>query len=106
MRLQIRRPVVWIVSAVVAVSAAVVANQLASIAAGGLLYPGRRTSLPPRPGNCVEREFSGSGVRLRGWDCRTERPRRGTVIYLHGTADNRGSSLGVIRRFSSAGFDV
>jgi len=76
------------------------------VAAGGLLSPGRRTSLPPRPANCDEREFRGAGVLLRGWQCTAQGMRRGTVIYLHGTADNRGSSVGIIRRYSAAGFDV
>jgi pimeloyl-ACP methyl ester carboxylesterase len=81
-------------------------TQIPGIAAGGLLYPHRSDSLPPIPPNCVERVFAGDGVTLRGWDCRTTRPRAGTLIYLHGTADNRGSGTGVINRYTALGFDV
>jgi uncharacterized protein len=80
--------------------------QLPTIAAGGLLYPGRHQFLPPIPANCRERVFQGDRLALRGWECRAEGRRRGTLIYLHGTADNRGSSLGVIRRYTAKGFDV
>ena len=31
---------------------------------------------------------------------------RGTVIYLHGIADNRASGAGVVERFARTGFDV
>jgi pimeloyl-ACP methyl ester carboxylesterase len=82
------------------------ACQLSSIAAGGLLHPARRQSLPSRPANCDEREFTGEGVRLRGWHCRAEGAKRGTIVYLHGTADNRGSSVGLIRRVAPMGLDV
>ena len=63
---------------------AITLRQLPAIAAGGLLYPARRTSLPPMPDNCAERTFAGEGVTLRGWNCRAKRSRRGTLIYLHG----------------------
>jgi pimeloyl-ACP methyl ester carboxylesterase len=32
--------------------------------------------------------------------------RRGTIVYLHGVADNRTSGTGVIERFGPRGFDV
>ena len=105
MSFQIRRAV-FAATLVLAGAAAVAACQLPAIAAGGLLYPARREPLPPRPAACDEREFAGDGVRLQGWHCRAEGPRRGTVVYLHGTADNRGGAVGVIRRFNAAGFDV
>ncbi len=85
---------------------ALVACNLPAIAAGGLLYPGRRGTLPARPGNCEERDFAGDGLTLRGWHCRAAEPTRATVIYLHGTADNRGSSVGIIHRFAPLGVDV
>jgi uncharacterized protein len=31
---------------------------------------------------------------------------RGTLVYLHGIADNRGSAVGIVRRFAQSGFDV
>lgn len=103
---RVLRRVVLIVAAVVAGTATVAGCQLSSLAAGGLLYPKRHELLPPPPANCGERAFAGEGVTLRGWHCRGTGQRRGTVIYLHGTADNRGSSLGVVRRLGRKGLDV
>jgi pimeloyl-ACP methyl ester carboxylesterase len=77
-----------------------------SIAAGGLLHPVRKGLYRHTPPGCVEREFAGDGLSLRGWSCATPRPRRGTVIYLHGVADNRSSAVGVIERLLPGGFDV
>ena len=76
------------------------------IAAGGMLYPARRAAMPARPPNCVDREFRGDGVTLRGWHCRAAGERRGTLVYLHGIADNRGSGVGVMHRYTTQGFDV
>jgi len=45
-------------------------------------------------------------VDLKGWQCVATGNRRGTLIYLHGIADNRGSAAGVIERFVRRGFDV
>jgi pimeloyl-ACP methyl ester carboxylesterase len=45
-------------------------------------------------------------VNLKGWQCRASITRRGTLVYLHGTADNRTSGAGVIERFVGRGFDV
>ena len=106
MRTQVWRRIVLLVPVTLVAAGASVSGPLASLAAGGLLYPGRRTSLPPRPDNCDDREFAGAGVRLQGWQCAARGIRRGTIIYLHGTADNRGSSVGIIRRFTAGGFDV
>lgn len=52
-------------------------------------------------------EIQGAGgVRLRGWMFRGGGARRGTVIYLHGSADNRTSGLHVAERYAARGFDV
>ena len=50
--------------------------------------------------------MDGAGIRLRGWRCRAVPSARGTIVYLHGIADNRGSSGSVIQRFRAKGFDV
>jgi pimeloyl-ACP methyl ester carboxylesterase len=76
------------------------------VAAGGLLYPARRTAMVATPPNCTDRDFQGEGVKLRGWQCRASGQRRGTIVYLHGIADNRSSSAGAIQRFTAKGFDV
>jgi uncharacterized protein len=74
--------------------------------AGALLHPGK-TMATDRSGRRHETLwFEGSGVRLKGWWFKTAEPRRGTVIYLHGVADNRGSSSTVADHFVPRGFDV
>ena len=76
------------------------------IAAGGLLYPRRRTAIAAMPANCADQDFQGDGVTLRGWTCRAQGQRRGAIVYLHGIADNRSSAAGAIERFTTNGFDV
>lgn len=85
---------------------AVAPSQLAAAGAGGLLHPGRhRVNMPP-PSACEDATFSGDGVSLKGWRCHGSVPRRGTIVYLHGVADNRTSAVGVIDRFVQRGFDM
>ena len=81
-------------------------NQLAAAGAGGLLHPARRHVRVAAPPTCENATFNGDGVELKGWRCHGLAPRRGTVAYLHGLADNRSSSVGVIDRFGKRGFDV
>jgi pimeloyl-ACP methyl ester carboxylesterase len=76
------------------------------IAAGGLLYPARHSVKAAIPPGCENRDFQGDDVTLRGWHCGAIGKRRATIVYLHGVADNRGSSVGVIQRFVPRGFDV
>jgi hypothetical protein len=45
-------------------------------------------------------------LQLKGWQCEAATARRGTIVYLHGVADNRSSAAGVIQRFTRRGFDV
>jgi len=77
-----------------------------SIAAGGLLHPVRVALYRTTPQGCADREYTGDGVTLRGWSCAARRQRRGSVVYLHGVADNRSSAVGVIDWFTARGFDV
>jgi pimeloyl-ACP methyl ester carboxylesterase len=81
-------------------------KQLPAIAAGGLLYPMRHHVTVATPENCQDVAFKGEGVALKGWWCRSVVPRRGTIVYLHGVADNRTSASRVIQRFVKRGFDV
>ena len=60
----------------------------------------------PPPPACEEATLAGEGVRLKGWQCRASAERRGTLVYLHGVADNRTSGAGVVDRFARRGFDV
>jgi uncharacterized protein len=77
-----------------------------SIAAGGLLHPARVALYTHTPEGCIEQEFGGDGLTLRGWNCAARGPRRGSVVYLHGVADNRSSAVGVIDWLTQRGFDV
>lgn len=86
--------------------AAVAFTQLPVIGAGGLLHPARRTAIGPKPDGCVDGRMEGDGVELAAWRCAGAGRRRGTLVYLHGIADNRSSAAGAIRRFTPRGFDV
>jgi pimeloyl-ACP methyl ester carboxylesterase len=93
--------------AIVVTGLAVVYAQLPAIGAGGLLHPVRQVTSLPAPSSCFATDFAGEEVTLRGWRCRsTAGAFRGTIIYLHGIGDNRGSATGVIERFTRRGFDV
>jgi len=84
----------------------VTASQLSVIGAALILHPAHRHVVVAPPPEYHEVTFSGEGVSLRGWRGRASGDRRGTLIYLHGVADNRASGAGVIERFRMRGFDV
>lgn len=94
------------ITLILGVAVALVESQLPVFGAGALLYPSRTTLARAIPQGCVEQTFEGVDVELRGWRCAATVPRRGTIIYLHGIADNRGSAIGVVDRFVRRGFDV
>ena len=76
-----------------------------SWAANALLHP-QRTPMrrqPDRPFDAVE--FDGAGVKLKGWWFHAGE-KRGTLVYLHGVSDNRGTSVGIADHFLARGFDV
>jgi alpha-beta hydrolase superfamily lysophospholipase len=62
------------------------------------------TAVPPLPAQTVE--IAGEGVVLKGWLFRATGERRGTIVYLHGVADNRASVKGVAQRYVPHGYDV
>jgi uncharacterized protein len=101
-----------IVGIVLIAAGAIVQSQLPAIGAGGLLHPFRRSAVGRPPDSCDAALFDGVGVQLKGWRCRAAGEgtgatgRRGTLVYLHGIADNRASAVGIINRFSRRGFDV
>ena len=99
-----RRPI-WLLTAVILALLVAAVTQLPTLGAGGLLHPSRRPVLAPPPGGCEAATFRGDGVSLKGWRCRAD-ARRATLIYLHGIADNRTSSEGLIPQFRQRGFDV
>jgi pimeloyl-ACP methyl ester carboxylesterase len=90
------------------VLALVAAGQLLLPGAGAaaLLHPVRRPLRARMPGACEAVQFDGVGVTLAAWRCQTTQPRRGGIVYLHGVADNRGSSRYLVDRFGPLGFDV
>jgi pimeloyl-ACP methyl ester carboxylesterase len=95
-----------IVGVILAMIAGLALTQLPVIGAGGLLHPARTRVVQAAPDTCRDATFAGAGVTLKGWRCSANGVRRGTIVYLHGTADNRTSSAGVIRRFGPRGLDV
>src|SRR5688572_23250349 len=106
MKISGRRVTLLGLAAVLVVGLGVLTTQLPAIGAGGLLHPARRPVSEPAPESCHEVTLSGADVRLKGWQCRAVGARLGTLVYLHGIADNRTSSIRVIRRFGKRGFDV
>jgi pimeloyl-ACP methyl ester carboxylesterase len=81
-------------------------GQLPAIGAGGLLHPARRAVTTSPPEGCTSAEFAGAGVTLRGWTCTPRSDVHGTIVYLHGIADNRESAAGVIGRFLPRGLRI
>src|SRR5687767_9421800 len=75
------------------------ARRLPELGAGGLLHPARRPVATAPPASCHNATFTGRGITLVAWRCQPSGVRRGTVVYLHGIADNRVSGTGVIQRF-------
>jgi pimeloyl-ACP methyl ester carboxylesterase len=74
--------------------------------ANAILHPYRRrpTVTPDLAFESIA--FTSNGATLRGWLFKTSAPRRGLIVYLHGSADNRQSGLGFAHRFVPQGFDV
>ena len=95
-----------ILIALVIYASGVVPSRLVAAGAGGLLHPMRVVSVHPPPAGCSDEVFTGFEVTLAGWRCPANGARRGSVIYLHGVADNSGSAVTVIDRFVGRGFDV
>jgi pimeloyl-ACP methyl ester carboxylesterase len=84
----------------------VLATQLSTIGAALILHPPhKRVAVGPPPG-CEKLTLRGHGVDLEAWRGGAVGKRRGTLLYLHGVADNRASCAGVIERFRQRGFDV
>jgi pimeloyl-ACP methyl ester carboxylesterase len=95
-----------VLAGVLALAAAIGLSQAPSIAAGGLLYPWRRGLTQAAPDGCTDAEWRSGDITLHGWRCAANGRPRGTVVFLHGVADNRGSSVGIIAHFRNRGYDV
>ena len=91
-----------------ALAAATVAGcrTLPSAGANGLLHPARRvlTAQQRVLGPLVT--FHSGRLALAGWRFPAAGTRRGTIVYLHGVADNRGAASGIAARFTARGFEV
>ena len=74
--------------------------------ANGILHPYRRRPTAAPDLSYQDIVFVSEGVTLRGWRFPGSSPRRGTIVYLHGSTDNRQSGLGFAHRFVPQGFDV
>ena len=85
---------------------ALVLSQAPSILAGAIMRPARVVHTQPPPAGCREREFEGAGVTLRGWSCDSAGTTRGTLVSLHGVADNRRGAAGLVPRFARHGLAV
>ena len=104
-----RRTTVTLLTIVVVVVVLLVTavSQLPAAGAGAVLHPWRSSVQMPPPDGCQAASFAGRDVRLAGWTCAaTVHPTRGTLVYLHGIADNRTSGANIIFRFNALGFDV
>jgi uncharacterized protein len=74
--------------------------------AAALLHPSRKPLTDSPPMTAEQVAIAGDGVVLKGWLFRATGERRGTIIYLHGVADNRASVVGVAKRYVPRGYDV
>jgi pimeloyl-ACP methyl ester carboxylesterase len=83
-----------------------VATQVPSVVAGAILRPARVPYTQAAPPGCREREFAGAAVTLRGWSCEPIGAARGTLVSLHGVADNRRGAAGLVSRFGKRGLAV
>jgi pimeloyl-ACP methyl ester carboxylesterase len=104
-----RRVLRWSIVVATLLLAAVcagVAMVLPGVAAGGLLYPFRRPVTQAPPQGCEDVTYLGEEVTLKGWACLATGAHRGTLVFLHGVADNRAGAAGVVPRFVGQGFDV
>jgi alpha-beta hydrolase superfamily lysophospholipase len=101
---------------ILAIAFLIVLNQSPSIAADALLHPMRRQIMQSRPDGCKNVSFlvdKDQNLNLRGWECEAitntqnlSNQNIGTIIYLHGVADNRTVATGIIPRFTAKGFKV
>ena len=107
MPVTLRKTGLIIVATVFVLIAVTVVINAPAIAAGALLHPYRWKTEKAPPAGCVDTLFEGAGnIRLRGWKCAPATMPIGTLVYLHGVADNRGSGSGIVTRFVNRGLEV
>jgi pimeloyl-ACP methyl ester carboxylesterase len=91
---------------VLTIAIAASCTHIPSMAAGALLQPSRHRVTRAAPPGCEEASFRGVEITLRGWRCGALTRRAGTLVFLHGIADNRSSAAGLVQRFTTRGLDV
>ena len=75
--------------------------------ANAILHPYRKPNVGAPDVPYEDLAFTGEGgIALRGWRFPAQGPRRGTLVYLHGIADNRAGGVGIAKRFGPKGWDV
>lgn len=74
--------------------------------AGALLHPARTMVRHDARLPHETLDFAGADVHLKGWRFRPGGAKRGTVVFLHGSGDNRGSSSSIADHFVPLGFEV
>ena len=95
-----------IIGLVIFLLVGVTVSRFPTLGASLILHPPHRRVAVNPPPECQAVTFNGDGVSLQGWRGDAAGKHRGTLIYLHGVADNRASGAGVIDRFQKRGFDV
>jgi uncharacterized protein len=73
------------------------------------LYPGHMQVLHPRTLGLAHEDFwltAPDGARLHGWHLRAAGTPRGTVLHLHGNAENISTFIGAVHWLPAAGYDV
>ena len=83
-----------------------VTGEMASLGANGLVHPSRRPVDAATRAASESVTLAGADVMLAGSKAAARTSRLGTLVYLHGVADNRGSATAVVERFTGRGFDV
>jgi pimeloyl-ACP methyl ester carboxylesterase len=98
---------VLIATAAVATAFGLLISLVPPNAANAVLHPVRNHVVRQPDRSFEEVTFAGDGgVKLRGWRFRATAPVRGTIVSLHGIADNRSGAIGIAQRFTPLGFDV
>jgi fermentation-respiration switch protein FrsA (DUF1100 family) len=72
-------------------------------------YPTRQLVLTPDQIGLAYREVdfeAADGVRLHGWFLPARPPRVGSVLFVHGNAENISTHIGAVAWLPAAGFDV
>jgi pimeloyl-ACP methyl ester carboxylesterase len=79
---------------------------VSSICGSLIIFPYKRQARSEPPPSCQNVQFNTGSIVLQGWRGDAVGRHRGTMVYLHGLVDNRGSGGGIMTRYRNAGWDV